>query len=67
MSPPRHAAGALLVGLAGVLALSAGPAFGAQPTTAAAEQEMIQLNFPENLEVKVLIDYVARRREMNLL
>lgn len=30
-------------------------------------QEMIQLNFPENLEVKVLVDYVSKRLGINIL
>ncbi len=34
---------------------------------AAAEPEMVQLNFPENVEVKVLIDYVAKRLGIKLM
>jgi len=33
----------------------------------AAEENLVQLNFPENLEVKVLVDYVAKRLGMNVL
>lgn len=35
--------------------------------TSGADDNLIQLNFPENVEVKVLIDYVARRLGMNLI
>ena len=39
-----------------------------QPTTAvAADREMVQLNLPENFEVKLLIDYVSQRRKVNVL
>ena len=38
------------------------------PATAPVEpEEMIQLNLPENLEVKVLVDYVGKRLNLNLL
>ena len=43
----------------------------AQPATAPAtspdEAEMIQLRFPENVEVKILIEYVSLRLGMNIL
>ncbi len=35
--------------------------------TEAAEEGLIQLNFPENVEIKALIDYVAMRLGMNIL
>lgn len=39
-----------------------------QPSTKPAEEkELIQLNFPQNLEVKVLVDYVSKRLGMNIL
>ena len=37
------------------------------PPAAAAGEELIQLNFPANLEVKVLVDYVGQRLGMNIL
>jgi type II secretory pathway component GspD/PulD (secretin) len=37
------------------------------PKPGAADDNLIQLNFPENVEVKLLIDYVARRLGMNLI
>ena len=37
----------------------------AQP--ASGDESLIQLNFPENVEVKILIDYVAKRLGMNLV
>ncbi|MDY7011948.1 MAG: secretin N-terminal domain-containing protein, partial [Planctomycetota bacterium] len=36
-------------------------------TTKPAEKEMIHLNFPANLEAKVLIEYVSRRLGINIL
>lgn len=35
--------------------------------TKPAEKDMIRLNFPTNLEVKVLVDYVSKRLGMNIL
>ena len=37
------------------------------PQPAPAADDLIQLNFPENLEVKVLVDYVGKRLGMNIL
>src|SRR5689334_16370714 len=31
------------------------------------EQSLITLNFPENFELKVLVDYVAQRLSLNIL
>ena len=37
------------------------------PGPAGSEEGLIQLNFPESLEVKLLVDYVAKRLGMNIL
>jgi general secretion pathway protein D len=37
------------------------------PGPAASEEGLIQLNFPEDLEIKLLVDYVAKRLGMNIL
>ncbi|HOI56081.1 MAG TPA: secretin N-terminal domain-containing protein [Phycisphaerae bacterium] len=57
-----------------VLAQDTAPAGTASPAgtdtgdnVAAAPQELIQLNFPENLEVKALIDYVIQRLGINVM
>lgn len=40
----------------------------AQPSLAQASQpKMIQLNFPQNLQLKTLIDYVSQRMQMNII
>ena len=39
----------------------------AKAPAGAADDGLIQLNFPETMEVKLLIDYVARRLGMNLV
>lgn len=62
----RHTATAVCVGIACLLAvahtiLADEPG---QPTTAPAD---IELNFPENVDLKVLIDYVARRQGVTFL
>jgi len=36
-------------------------------TQPAAEEKMIQLNFPQNMEVKVLVEYVSKRLDINIL
>ena len=36
-------------------------------TAPGGEEELVQLTFPENLEIKVLVDYVTTRLGMNLL
>jgi len=36
------------------------------PTTRPAAVEMIKLNFPENVEIKLLVEYVSRRLGMNI-
>ncbi len=43
---------------------ASGPAAEAPPDPG---DDLIQLNFPENLEVKVLVDYVGKRLGMNIL
>jgi len=37
------------------------------PNTTQPAGEMIQLQFPENVEVKILIDYVSKRLGLNIL
>ncbi|MDQ3439338.1 MAG: hypothetical protein M3478_03200, partial [Planctomycetota bacterium] len=39
----------------------------ATSTAGPATEDLIQLNFPENVELKVLVDYVARRLGTNIL
>ncbi len=59
------------VGCAWAAIVEAGPARPVAPTSAsrpaAAPPEMILLNFPPNMEVSILIDYVRKRLGMNLL
>lgn len=38
-----------------------------QPSSRAAEAEMIQLNFPASVEVKVLVEYVSKRLNLNIV
>ena len=56
------------------LGLLAGTGRGAEPapgavveTPVAGDQDLIQLNFPENMEVKALVDYVGNRLKLNIL
>jgi len=44
-----------------------GPEAEVKASQAASEDSLIQLTFPENIEVKVLVDYVSRRLGMNIL
>jgi type II secretory pathway component GspD/PulD (secretin) len=70
MKPEVLSAALWLVGLA-ILAFppAALPATSATPKadSAPADDDLVQLNFPENLEVKVLVDYVGKRLGMNIL
>jgi len=62
---------AIPLGLLVVLAADVGDLLGEPPADAGTETqpsgtEMIQLNFPANLEVRVLIEYVSKRLGMNI-
>jgi type II secretory pathway component GspD/PulD (secretin) len=60
---------ALYAVLAVPTAFAGEPASGASPTPkpAAGDENLIQLNFPENLEVKALVDFIGKRLGMNIL
>jgi general secretion pathway protein D len=51
--------------LAALVLLSGAQAF-AQATQPAADSELISLNFPENMELKALVDYVSQRLGFNV-
>lgn len=61
-----------MIGL-GVLVAAACPVLGqvpppvAAPATAPSGQQLITLNFPDNLELKVLVEYVSDRLGVNIL
>ncbi|NLX57971.1 MAG: hypothetical protein GXY74_02655, partial [Phycisphaerae bacterium] len=73
-APADQAAAVVNPAAPAVLAQDTAPAGTASPAgtdtgddAPAAPQELIQLNFPENLEVKALIDYVIQRLGINVM
>lgn len=56
----------LLVASTAVLT-AAVPIVLAQPQPAAEADEMVQLNFPQEIEVKILVDYVSQRLKIKIL
>jgi hypothetical protein len=50
-----------------ILFIAVQPSLAQTPSTTPTTQQLITLNFPENLELKVLIDYVSQRLGVNIL